>query len=91
MELEKLPQLILDLTEKVKTLEDRIDQLTKVEPVEAPISLKEASTFLGLSEATVYQKCSKRIIPYCKTGKRLSFFKSELADFVKSNNRKVYA
>lgn len=45
---------------------------------EKPLSLKEASSFLNLAQQTIYGYTSKRIIPFYKKGKKLSFLKKEL-------------
>jgi len=91
MELSQIPILIAELTAKVEALELRLSEVTKPKEVEQPIDIDAAASYLGLSKHSLYQKCSKRLIPHNKTGKRLSFFKSELADFVKSKKRKCYS
>lgn len=52
----------------------------KVEkPVESRnLTIKEAAEYLHLSKACLYNKTSKNLIPFMKTGKNLIFSKDEL-------------
>jgi len=47
------------------------------------MSITEAADFLNCSIPTIYNKVSKRKIPFHKQGKRLYFSKSELVKWVK--------
>ena len=47
------------------------------------MSITEAANFLNCSIPTIYNKVSKRKIPFHKQGKRLYFSKSELVKWVK--------
>ncbi len=47
------------------------------------MSITEAANFLNCSIPTIYNKVSKRKIPFHKQGKRLYFSKSELIRWIK--------
>lgn len=48
------------------------------------LNVKEASLFLGLAVATLYEKTSERLIPHYKQGKKIVFKKSELIKWIES-------
>ncbi|MES2795434.1 MAG: helix-turn-helix domain-containing protein [Bacteroidota bacterium] len=54
-----------------------------------PMSVDEASEFLGLPKNTIYQFTSKRILPHKKIGRRIVFFKSELLAWLETRNKKT--
>ena len=69
-------------------------QLIKVEPTDQPeqlLTIQEAAKFLNLTVPTLYSKCSKRELPFCKRGKRLYFSSSELMSYIKEGRKKSNA
>ena len=52
--------------------------LTKSEPIDRHLSVKEAAEFLHLAPQTLYGYTSKRTIPFIKKVKKLHFKKSDL-------------
>jgi excisionase family DNA binding protein len=58
---------------------------------ERPLSVKDASEFLGIPKNTLYGLTSRREIPFCKKGKQLFFFREELVDWLKGGRQKTVA
>lgn len=58
---------------------------------EKPINIEEASLFLGIPTNTLYSLTSRREIPFCKPGKHLLFYKSELNEWVQTSRQKTVA
>ena len=54
---------------------------------EKPLNIEEASAFLNRSVPSIYNLTSRREIPFHKKGKHLSFYKSELNDWVKEGRQ----
>lgn len=80
-----------DLTEILKEQTDLLNEILKKlnnQPVynasEQPISTKEAAKFLMMDTQTLYQK--QHLIPTHKKGGKLYYFKSELVNYIKSDD-----
>lgn len=56
---------------------------------ESFLGVDEAASFLGIAKATLYGKCSKKLVPHFKQGKKLYFGQSELAKYLQSGKRKT--
>lgn len=54
-------------------------------PIEKPWTLEELCDFLQVESWWVYEKTSKKQIPYCKVGKFLRFLPSEIMAWLESN------
>lgn len=54
------------------------------------MSVMEASEFLNVRRQTLYGFTSRRLIPFCKRGKRLYFSKKDLHAWVLQGKRKTY-
>jgi len=74
-------QQIQELLKKIETL--------SAEP-EKPITVYECARFLNKEIQTIYGLTSKRKIPFHKNGRELSFFKSELVEWLKKNRSKNF-
>lgn len=83
--LNELPGILVRHEHQIQELQNIIDKLT-AEP-EKPITVYEAARFLNKEVQTIYGLTSKRKIPFHKIGRELSFFKSELAAWIKSNGK----
>ena len=83
---------IADLPEILNKHEQQIAELTarinnfRQEP-EKPITVYEAAKFLNKEVQTIYGLTSKRQIPFHKNGRELSFFKSELVEWLKTKSK----
>ncbi len=53
------------------------------------MNVKEASAFLNLAVTTLYEKTSERTIPHYKNGKKITFRRSELIEWVQSKKVKT--
>lgn len=53
------------------------------------MDVNKAAEFLGIAKATLYGKCSEKLIPYFKKGKKLYFDQKELIGWLKSGKRKT--
>src|SRR5690554_5286899 len=89
---EQLPNAIATLKKDIGELKALLlsrNEQGKHQPIEHPMPIEEAATFLGLSKPTIYSKVSKSELPYSKRGKRLYFFKSELLEYLKEGRQKT--
>ena len=51
------------------------------------MTVEQLSDYLTIARQTIYEKCSKKEIPYFKAGKRLYFKKSVINDWINSGRR----
>jgi excisionase family DNA binding protein len=72
-------QLIRD---EVQTVLNNIPGLPKIEVNEGYIGITEAAAFLKLVKGTVYNMVHQNKLPYHKSGKKVLFKKSELAEWL---------
>lgn len=87
---DQLPQAVNRLQEQLNNIEQLL--LRGSPPpaeTDALLTISEAARFLNLSVPTIYGKVSRKLIPVNKQGKRLYFYKSELADWIKAGRRKT--
>jgi excisionase family DNA binding protein len=89
-----------DLPKKVAELDTRLDRMEKMlEEVlsrldgkgDQVMTVEQAAKFLSLAQQTIYEKVSKREIPFIKRdgGKRVYFLKSSLIEWLKEGVRKT--
>lgn len=55
------------------------------------LTIGQASEFLNIPVATLYDYTHKRKIPFNKIGKKLLFNKTELIEWIKTHRRKTHA
>jgi excisionase family DNA binding protein len=53
------------------------------------MDVTQAAEFLGIAKPTLYGKCSEKLIPHFKKGKKLYFDQKELTGWLKSGKRKT--
>jgi predicted DNA-binding transcriptional regulator AlpA len=53
------------------------------------LDVNQAAAFIGIAKATLYGKCSEKLIPHFKKGKKLYFDQQELIEWLKSGKRKT--
>jgi excisionase family DNA binding protein len=89
---DQLPQAVTRLHEKLDNIEQLLLQSNN-HPGETDelLTIAQAARFLNLSTPTIYAKVSRKEIPVNKQGKRLYFYKSELAEWIKSGRKKTAA
>ena len=89
---DQLPQAVSKLQEQLNNIEQLLLQGNNQPPeTDDLLTISEAARFLNLSIPTIYGKVSRRVIPVNKQGKRLYFYKSELADWIKAGRKKTLA
>ncbi|MBB6611758.1 helix-turn-helix domain-containing protein [Pontibacter sp. Tf4] len=86
---EQLPQAMRLLFEKMEHLELRLSEHLQPQDTEVIFNVTQAAAFLHLSVATVYVKTCRREIPFNKKGKRLYFYKNELAEWIRQGRKKT--
>lgn len=87
---EKLPEAVSKLHEKLNNIEQLLLAANN-HPAETDelLTISQAAKFLNLSTPTIYSKVSRKEIPVNKQGKRLYFYKSELAEWIKAGRKKT--
>jgi excisionase family DNA binding protein len=89
---EQLPKAVALLYDKLNTIEHLLLEGTnQSQEADELLPISEAAKFLNLSVPTLYGKVSRKDIPVNKQGKRLYFYKSELADWIKAGRKKTAA
>jgi excisionase family DNA binding protein len=87
---DQLPHAVGLLHDKLMTIEQLLRDRAAPSPVpDELLTISEAAKFLNLSVPTLYSKVSRREVPVNKQGKRLYFYKSELADWIKAGRKKT--
>ncbi|WP_114778733.1 helix-turn-helix domain-containing protein [Botryobacter ruber] len=86
---EQLPHAISLLHEKLSHIERLLAEQHPHQETETIFNVSEAAAFLHLSVATLYAKVSRQEIPVNKQGKRLYFYKSELAEWIRQGRKKT--
>ena len=89
---DQLPQAVSRLQEQLNNIEQLLLRNANHLPeTDDLLTIAEAAKFLNLSIPTLYGKVSRKLIPVNKQGKRLYFYKSELADWIKAGRKKTLA
>ena len=78
-----IEQQIRGIAEKIESLEQEVTRL-RYQVESRPMSLKEASAYLGVSRQTLFRRMESGL-PFHKVGKRLHFIKSELDNYINQN------
>jgi excisionase family DNA binding protein len=87
---EQLPQAVSLLHDKLNNIELLLREgNSSTTTVDELLSITQAAKFLNLSVPTLYGKVSRKEIPVNKQGKRLYFYKAELAEWIKAGRRKT--
>ena len=87
---DQLPEAVSQLYEKLEKIEKLLqEKILGKDKKDDLLTISGAAKFLKLSIATIYSKVCRKEIPVNKQGKRLYFYKSELANWIKSGRRKT--
>jgi excisionase family DNA binding protein len=77
---DQLPQAVSKLYDKLSNIEQLLlNSNNQSGDSDEPLTVSAAAKFLNLSVPTIYGKVCRKEIPVNKQGKRLYFYKSELA------------
>ena len=87
---DQLPQAVSQLHDRLSNIEQLLLHANN-HPTDTDelLTITQAALFLNLSIPTIYGKVSRKEIPVNKQGKRLYFYRSELADWIKAGRKKT--
>lgn len=90
---DSLPELIGEIFLKLQSMDQKIDSLrsqSEIIPEARWFNLKELCDYLPThpSVQTVYGWTSANLIPFHKRGKRITFLKSEIDEWLNADRRK---
>lgn len=87
---DQLPQAVSQLHNRLSHIEHLLQNVNHPPAnKDELLTISQAAQFLNLSIPTIYGKVSRKEIPVNKQGKRLYFYKSELADWIKAGCKKT--
>ena len=82
------------IEQRLNNIENQLSELLKMakapilkEVTEEIMTVEQLSDYLTIARQTIYEKCSKKEIPYFKAGKRLYFKKNVINDWINSGRR----
>ena len=82
-----VPCLLANIDEKLGFIVEWIQSGASQQDPHAILTIDEAVAFTGYSKSAIHSATSKDTIPHFKRGNKLFFFKDELAEWLKSDNR----
>ena len=82
-----VPVLLANIDEKLGIIAEWIQSGASRQDSHAILTIDEAVAFTGYSKSAIHSATSKNTIPHFKRGNKLFFFKDELAEWLKSDNR----
>ena len=82
-----IPVLLANINEKLGIVVEWILSGASQQDSHAILTIDEAVAFTGYSKSAIHSATSKDTIPHFKRGNKLFFYKDELAEWLKSDNR----
>ena len=82
-----IPVLLANIDEKLGIIVEWIQSGASQQDPHAILTIDDAVAFTGYSKSAIHSATSKDTIPHFKRGNKLFFFKDELAEWLKSDNR----
>ncbi len=82
-----IPVLLARIDDKLGIIAAWIQNGASQQDPHAILTIDEAVAFTGYSKSAIHSATSKDTIPHFKRGNKLFFFKDELAEWLKSDNR----
>ena len=82
-----VPVLLANIDEKLGIIVGWIQSGGSQQDPHAILTIDEAVAFTGYSKSAIHSATSKDTIPHFKRGNKLFFFKDELVEWLKSDNR----
>jgi excisionase family DNA binding protein len=87
---DQLPLAVTELFRKLEGIENALLSLTDNRPkVNERLTAKEAADYLNIALPTLYAHTSQKTIKHFKSGKKLSFLKSDLDEFLNQGRKKT--
>lgn len=87
---ENLPQAVTELNQKSDWIISAIHQLIDTRPkVNERLTAPQAADYLNIALPTLYAYTSQKAIKHYKAGKKLSFLKSDLDEYMNEGRRKT--
>ena len=88
--LENLPGAVYELYQKLNGIESVLLQLSDTRPkVNERLTAPQAADYLNIALPTLYAHTSQKTIKHYKTGKKLSFLKSDLDEFLNEGRKQT--
>ena len=82
-----IPVLLARIDDKLGIIAEWIQNGASRQDPHAILTIDEAVAFTGYSKSAIHSATSKDTIPHFKRGNKLFFFKDELVEWLKSDNR----
>ena len=82
-----IPALLARIDDKLGIIAEWIQKGAGQQDPHAILTIDEAVAFTGYSKSAIHSATSKDTIPHFKRGNKLFFFKDELVEWLKSDNR----
>ena len=82
-----IPVLLARIDDKLGIIAAWIQNGASLQDPHAILTIDEAVAFTGYSKSAIHSATSKDTIPHFKRGNKLFFFKDELVEWLKSDNR----
>jgi predicted DNA-binding transcriptional regulator AlpA len=82
-----VPVFLANIDEKLGIIVEWIQSGASQQDPHAILTIDEAVAFTGYSKSAIHSATSKDTIPHFKRGNKLFFFKDELVEWLKSDNR----
>ena len=82
-----IPVLLARIDDKLGIIAAWIQNGASQQDPHASLTIDEAVAFTGYSKSAIHSATSKDTIPHFKRGNKLFFFKDELVEWLKSDNR----
>jgi excisionase family DNA binding protein len=84
---EKLPEAVAELFRKLERIESLLLESAKKSITPERMTAPEAAAYLNIALPTLYGLVSKRQIKHMKAGKKLTFFRHELDEYLNNGRR----
>lgn len=84
---DSLSKFLFNLNERLDSIEQKLQEVQSGPDMHTPIGVNEASAYLHLSRSRVYMLSLEGKIPCHRRGGRLYFFRSELAELIRSGKK----
>jgi excisionase family DNA binding protein len=74
-----------EIKSQLSDIQRKLDSLGATTPQPEFLNVDEAADFLNLSKSAIYKRTMANELPFYKSGRKLSFRREELANFIKQH------